>query len=55
MKGEVRVSLTIDGKEIPLNSFAQQIIASTVTGMISVLKGIPEEFETISLTVKLAK
>ena len=55
MKGGVKVSLVIDGKEIPLNSFAQQIIGSTVTGMVSALKGIPEEFETINLTVKRIK
>jgi hypothetical protein len=55
LKNEIKVCLLIDGKEIPLNHFAQQIIASTITGMISVLKGIPENFETVNLTVKRTK
>jgi molybdopterin-guanine dinucleotide biosynthesis protein B len=34
-----RVKLTVDGKPIPLNPFMQELIAGTIRGMLSSLKG----------------
>ncbi len=39
---EKRVSLEVDGKEIPLGRFAKDIVAGTIGGMVSSLKGVKE-------------
>lgn len=33
------VTLTVDGKQVPLKSFVQDLVASTIKGMVSSLKG----------------
>lgn len=37
---EKRISLEVDGKEIPLGRFAKDIVAGTIGGMVSSLKGV---------------
>jgi len=44
------VELRVNGKEIELNSFAQNIISQTVIGMVRSLRGAGD-VETISLEV----
>lgn len=44
------VVLEVNGKEIELNSFAQNFISQTVTGMAKSLRGVGD-VETISLKV----
>lgn len=39
---EKEVTLRVDDKEIPLGKFAKEIIAGTIAGMISSLKGVEE-------------
>lgn len=39
---EKRISLEVDGKEIPLGRFAKDIVAGTIGGMVSSLKGVKE-------------
>jgi molybdopterin-guanine dinucleotide biosynthesis protein B len=37
-----KISLSVDGKEIPMGKFAREIVAGAVTGMISSLRGVGE-------------
>ena len=44
-----QVELIINGKKIPLTEFPEEFIKNTVLGMVSTLKGVDEDIETISL------
>ena len=44
------VELKVNGEEVELNSFAQNIISHTVMGMVKSLRGIGE-VETVSLVI----
>ena len=48
---EQHVSLIVNGKTIPLNSFVQRFIVKSVTGMLTSLKGCRDPKE-ISLTIR---
>ncbi|MCD6387764.1 MAG: molybdopterin-guanine dinucleotide biosynthesis protein B [Desulfobulbaceae bacterium] len=48
---EQHVSLIVNGKTIPLNSFVQRFIVKSLTGMITSLKGCRDPKE-ISLTIR---
>ncbi|UCG69194.1 MAG: molybdopterin-guanine dinucleotide biosynthesis protein B [Thermoplasmata archaeon] len=48
---EKRVSMAVDGKEIPLGKFAKDIVAGTIEGMVSSLKGV-EEAKDITIEIK---
>jgi ArsR family metal-binding transcriptional regulator len=37
---EKKISVSVDGKEIPMGKFAKDMVAGTVAGMISSLKGV---------------
>ena len=37
---EKRVSLQVDGREVPLGRFAKEMVAGTIAGMVSSLKGV---------------
>jgi molybdopterin-guanine dinucleotide biosynthesis protein B len=50
-QSEKRISLSVDGREIPMGKFAKEIVAGTVTGMISSLKGV-EEGRDIIIEIK---
>ena len=39
------LKLKVDDKEIPLNDFVERIINGTITGAISSLKGIKEDWK----------
>ena len=49
-KAAAYVELRVNGKEIELNSFAQNFISQTVIGMAKSLRGVGD-IETISLKV----
>jgi len=52
-RSETEVALFANGKSIPLNAFAKEIIANTVLGMASALKGMPPASKLdISVRVK---
>lgn len=44
------VELRVNGEEVELNSFAQNIISHTVIGMVKSLRGVGE-VETVSLAI----
>jgi hypothetical protein len=46
-----QVELIINGKKIPLTEFPEEFIKNTLIGMVSSLKGVNENIETISLTI----
>jgi len=52
-KPTAQVELKVNGKEIELNSFAQNFISQTVTGMAKSLRGVGDG-ETISLSVRVS-
>ncbi|MHC1590203.1 MAG: hypothetical protein ACXQTQ_04495 [Candidatus Hecatellaceae archaeon] len=53
--GKWRVQLQVNGETMPLNPFVSQMITSIILGMISPLKGLPENIETITVTVEKLK
>lgn len=48
---EKRISLEVDGRFIPLGKFAKDIMAGTIAGMVSSLKGV-EEGKEIRIEIK---
>ncbi len=46
------VKLLIDGKEIPLNEFVESILAGTITGAVTTLHGIDEDWKKIEIAIK---
>ncbi|UCE99464.1 MAG: hypothetical protein JSV82_09960 [Planctomycetota bacterium] len=49
-KPTAKVKLSVNGKDIELNSFAQNIISQTVIGLAKSLRGVGD-VETISLNI----
>ncbi len=47
-----QVELTINGKKIPLTEFPRDFIYNSLIGMVSTLKGVDEEVESLSLTIQ---
>ena len=45
------MKLRIDGKEIPLNEFVEQIISGSVVGAVTSLKGIKEDWKKIEIEI----
>lgn len=50
-KKDFSVQLAVNGKDVRLNRFAQDIFALAITGMIGALKDVPSP-ETIEVTVR---
>jgi len=48
----MKVSLVVDGVEIPLNDFTQQIIGNVSAGMASSLRGVNKDWKTLKITVE---
>ncbi len=46
---EIDVRLLIDGKEIPLNPYVQQVFGVVIRGLISTLKGVDENWNHAEL------
>ncbi len=49
-KSEIQAELTVNGQEIELNDFIQDMIGRAVIGMIGSLKGVAD-VQTITLNV----
>ena len=45
------MKLKVDGKEIPLNEFAEKILSGTVVGAVTSLKGIKENWKKIEIEI----
>ena len=45
------MKLMVDGVEIPLNDFVENILTGMVVGSVNALKGIKEDWEKIEIEV----
>ena len=52
--GETKLSLKlkIDGKEIPLNEFVERMMSGTITGAVTSLKGIKDDWKKIEIEIQ---
>jgi hypothetical protein len=48
----VSLKLKIDGKEIPLNEFVEKILNGTITGAITSLRGIKDDWTKIEIEIE---
>lgn len=48
----MKVKLFIDGKEIPLNEFVNNIIGEIIVGAVKTLKGVNRDWNTIIIEIK---
>ena len=46
------LQLKIDGKVIPINEFVESILNGTVTGAVTTLKGVREDWKKIEIQVE---
>lgn len=46
------LKLKIDGKEIPLNEFVEKILNGTITGAITSLRGIKDDWTKIEIEIE---
>ncbi|MGA3059414.1 MAG: hypothetical protein ABSD92_03490 [Candidatus Bathyarchaeia archaeon] len=44
--------LKVDGKEIPLNEFVEKILSGTITGAVTSLRGIKEDWKKIEIEIQ---
>lgn len=49
---EGQVAITLNGADVPLKYFPIEIIRSTVLGMISPLKGVPDEVNRLEIIIQ---
>jgi hypothetical protein len=47
----LNVRLSVDGKQIELNEFVSRILAGTVVGAVTSLRGISKEWKEIRIEV----
>jgi hypothetical protein len=46
------MKLKVDGKEIPLNEFVEKFMSGSLTGAITSLKGINENWKKIEIEIQ---
>ena len=46
------LKLKVDGKEIPLNEFVEKILAGTITGAVTSLRGIKDDWKKIEIEIE---
>jgi hypothetical protein len=46
------MKLKVDGKEIPLNEFVEKFVSGSITGAITSLKGINENWKKIEIEIQ---
>ncbi len=49
---KLSLKLKVDGKEIPLNEFVEKIMSGTVTGAVTSLRGIKEDWKKIEIEIE---
>jgi hypothetical protein len=47
----MKIKLLIDGKEIPLNEFVNNMLGGTVVGAVTSLRGVKNDWKEIQITV----
>lgn len=48
----MKVRIFVDGKEVPLNKFVNDIIGEIIAGAIKTLKGVNRDWNTINIEIK---
>ncbi|RLG35677.1 hypothetical protein DRN80_01370 [Methanosarcinales archaeon] len=51
-KGMLVVEIRIDGEEIEVNRFVQDMIGNAIAGALSALKGVRRDWDELKITVK---
>jgi hypothetical protein len=46
------LKLKVDGKEIPLNGFVEKILNGSITGAVTSLRGIKEDWKKIEIEIQ---
>jgi hypothetical protein len=46
------LKLKVDGKEIPLNEFVEKIMSGTITGAVTSLRGIKDDWKKIEIEIE---
>ncbi len=46
------LKLKVDEKEIPLNEFVEKILSGTITGAVTSLRGIKEDWKKIEIEIE---
>jgi hypothetical protein len=46
------LKLKVDGKEIPLNDFVEKILNGTISGAVTSLRGIKEDWKKIEIEIQ---
>ncbi len=49
---ESDIVLEVDGKDIPMNDFVRKILCGMITGSISVLRDVGEDWKTVNISLK---
>ena len=44
--------LKVDGKEIPVNEFVEKILAGTIMGAVTSLRGIRDDWKKIEIEIQ---
>ncbi len=55
MDEDVDLKIVVDGEEVDVNEFVQNIIGRAIASAVCVLKGVKEDWEEMELTVRKAK
>jgi hypothetical protein len=48
----MRVKVVVDGREIPINEFVNQMLGGMISGGVTALKGVGEDWKTIEIRVE---
>ena len=46
------LKLKVDGKDIPLNEFVEKILDGTITGAVTSLRGIKDDWRKIEIEIQ---
>jgi hypothetical protein len=52
VKSELSLKLKVDGKEIPLNEFVEKMLGGTITGAVTTLRGIKDDWKKIEIEIQ---
>lgn len=51
-RNKPQIEIYIDGKHLPMKEFVQDIVKTTILGMLSTLRGVPEKPNTIHINIE---
>jgi hypothetical protein len=46
------LKLKVDGKDVPLNEFVEKILSGTMTGAVTSLRGIKDDWKKIEIEIQ---